>query len=197
MERCRWNYLLSASSILLSLTSGAVAEANAPLLVRPLLAQKISPTERPACPNNVETLASLLVRDLPSYTNRVYQRFRLANSYMLVASRPEFEPLPLGAGQRATISETPPQPGDPHQVFITTLERSYYGGKLANLQLYHWLFLTQTDSGWRLALMYSMVGSYPARHPPSPPQDSSEGSIAEAIRTWLRNCHANSLPPGS
>ncbi len=193
MERCRWDYLLS-SSILLSLASGTVAEAKVPPLVEPLLSQKIPPTKRSSCPSSAEILASLLVRDLPSYTNRVYQRFRLSNSYMLVASRPDFEPLPLGAGQRATISETPPEPGDPHQVFITTLERNYHGGKLANLQLYHWLFLTQTDDGWRLALMYSMVGPYPAGHPPSPPQDSSEGSIAEAIRIWLRDCHANSLP---
>lgn len=142
---------------------------------------------------DVETLTTQLLRDLPSYANRVSQRSRRRNrtvdiySYVLLAGRPEFVPLTLGPGEYTPVDSAslvePPQ-----QVFITTLERQYIDGKPVELQDYHWLFLTKTDSGWRLAMMFSRTGPYLGGQPPTPPRDSSNGVIAQAISTWLRDC---------
>lgn len=137
---------------------------------------------------NVETLTAQLLRDLPSYTNRISQsvRRRTSNvdSYVLTAGRPEFAPLTLGPGIYSPVDS----PQLPQQVFLTTLERQYTDGKAVELQQYHWLFLTQSSSGWRLAMMFSRIGTYPSGRPPTPPRDSSDGIIAQAIRTWLRDC---------
>lgn len=144
---------------------------------------------RQACPRDIQELTAQLLRDLPSYANRIYQQYGVPG-YVLVAGRPEFQPLPLGPGQLATVPQTLTDPKGPQQIFITTLERHYEGTKAVELQQYHWIFLAQTDSGWRLATMYSIIGPYPAGYPPSPPQESSDGSIAAAIQIWLRDCRS-------
>ena len=152
------------------------------------------------CPADVETLTSQLIRDLPSYANRVIQRSRRLNrtvdsfSYVLVAGKPEFVPLSLGPGQyssAASVADVEP----PKQVFITTLERQYLGGKAIESQHYHWLFLTQTPSGWRLALMFSRIGSSSPGRSPTPPRESSKGVIGQAVTIWLRDCRAGAIRP--
>jgi len=154
------------------------------------------------CPADVETLTSQLIRDLPSYANRVIQRSRRLNrtvdsfSYVLVAGKPEFAPLSLGPGQyssAASVADVEP----PKQVFITTLERQYLGGKAIESQHYHWLFLTQTPGGWRLALMFSRIGSSSPGRSPTPPRESSKGVIGQAVTLWLRDCRAGAIRPSS
>jgi hypothetical protein len=154
------------------------------------------------CPADVETLTSQLIRDLPSYANRVIQRSRRLNrtvdsfSYVLVAGKPEFAPLSLGPGQyssAASVADVEP----PKQVFITTLERQYLRGKAIESQHYHWLFLTQTPSGWRLALMFSRIGSSSPGRSPTPPRESSKGVIGQAVTIWLRDCRAGAIRPSS
>ena len=147
------------------------------------------------CPAALEPLVAQMVRDLPSYANRANTRYGIPNNYVLIAGRPEFEPLPLGPGEPPTRPEKSGKNNDPYQVFITTLIRSYQNHQLVSLQEYHWLFLTRSNSGWRLAMMYSMIGPYPGGSPPSPPRDSSNGSLAQAIQTWLNDCRTGSLPP--
>lgn len=149
------------------------------------------------CQNqNIETLTTQLIKDLPNYANRVSQKSRRLQrsvdiySYVLIAGKPEFAPLSLGPGE---YTPTLPSTEQPQQVFITTLERQYSTGKLVQLQQYHWLFLTQTNSGWRLAFMYSRTGTYPNKQPPTPPRESSNGVIAQAVNTWLRDCQAGTL----
>lgn len=145
---------------------------------------------------NIETLTNRLIKDLPSYTNRVTQRSRRLKrvvdiySYVLLAGKPEFAPLSLGPG---AYTPTAPTTGEPQQVFITTLERQYTAGKLVQLQQYHWLFFTQTNSGWQLAFMFSRTGNYPNNQPPTPPRESSNGAVAQAVRLWLRDCQAGTL----
>ncbi|HAZ48578.1 MAG TPA: hypothetical protein DDW76_16415 [Cyanobacteria bacterium UBA11369] len=154
------------------------------------------------CPKDLETLITLLLRDLPSYANRVTQRARRRSrsvevySYVILAGRPEFEPLTLGPG---AYTPTAPDSNSEQlrQVFITTLERQYVGNKPVLLQQYHWLFLTHTDSGWLLAMMFSQTGLYSDERPPTAPRESSQGVIGQAIQIWLRDCRAGVIRPGN
>ena len=153
---------------------------------------------RAACPSDFQPLVALLLRDLPGYMNRVHQRLSRRDRttsapYVLLTSPPEFEPLALGPGVYQPTS--PNDPEGVHQVFFTTLERQYTAGKITQLQGYHWVFLTQSASGWRLAMMFSHFGPYPATRPPSPPENSSQGVTGQAIRTWLRDCRAGQIRP--
>jgi hypothetical protein len=150
-----------------------------------------------ACPEEVEALTALLIRDVPSYANRVMQRSRprLSRnqksdrlSYVVVAGRPEFTPLPLSPSNYEITPKTDQSP--PQQVFFTTLERQYIAGKAIESQLFHWLFLSKTTEGWRLALMFTQFGSSVRGQPPTPPQESSNGVVGQAVNNWLRDCRA-------
>jgi len=145
---------------------------------------------RSPCPADLETLVDRLLQDLPSYANRVIVRSGFspktstppgyALPQIILAGRPEFEPLPLNSGDAL--------PENANQVFITTLERQYRGGKRLEIQQYHWLFFTKTEKGWELAKIVSRFGTA-ADIRPLLGQDS-QSEIAEAIRLWLRDCHA-------
>lgn len=146
------------------------------------------------CPNEVEPLVQKLMQDLPAYANRVGDRTRpeslTSRNYVVFAGRPEFEPLPLTPEQAPTSTA---RPTDPYQVFLTTLERQYIDRQVTQLQEFHWIFLTQADDGWRLAFMYTRTGAYPTQQPPTPPRESSDGIIAQAIQLWLRDCRAGAV----
>lgn len=164
---------------------------------------------RTTCPARLEDLVPRMLRDLPSYANRVSQRAALSDdpadsaTYVLLAGRAEYEPLTQGPGEYLPTPES-----DVPQVFFTTLERQYIHDRPVTLQVFHWLFLTQTRLGWRLVLMQSAIAPQgnPASQsdhapnpatpePPTPPQDSSQGVIAQAVRLWLRDCEAGSVEP--
>ncbi|AFY35031.1 hypothetical protein [Calothrix sp. PCC 7507] len=159
------------------------------------------PTEKgvkSACiDQNLETITTQLLQNLPNYANRATQRARRRSrssdlySYMLVAGRPEFTPLPLNPGgysDNTTNSST----SGVEQVFFTTLERQYLNSKAVEVQQYHWLFLTKTSSGWRLVMMFSQIDVDAAKQLRSPPRDSSKSAIAQGISAWLRDCQAGS-----
>jgi hypothetical protein len=154
----------------------------------------------PSCPTELEPLVEAMLPELPGYINRELLRSRSAagvamptnqdpnaSSYTLFAGQPEFEPLPLGTARSAIDMEENPEAAV-RQVFITTLERTYIHSELLEFQGYHWLFLTQTPRGWRLVLIFSSWGSYPADGTTTPPQDSSNSAVGQGIRTWLRDC---------
>lgn len=169
-----------------------------PQAVPPLLAKKTRPDRsRYTCPAELQPLTQTLLRDLPSYINRLYlrtvgQRADNALSYALIASQPELTPLPIGSAEYS-----PPQDENLHQVFFTVLERQYSDHRSTELQHYHWLFLAQTQTGWQVALMFSRLGAYPADRTRvlTPPRDSSQSLTAQAIRTWLRDCQAGAVRP--
>ncbi len=187
------------------------AEASQPLLVvcqeerrttnnKQLTTHSKQASSAETCPSDVQALTALLIRDLPGYANRVIQRSRRLNRtvdsfpYVIVAGKPEFEPLTLGPGvytSAASVADLEP----PQQVFLTTLERQYRGDKVTETQHYHWLFLTQTPSGWRLAMMFSRIGSSSGTRPPTPPRESSNGIVGQAVSTWLRDCRTGTLRP--
>jgi hypothetical protein len=167
----------------------------------PVLAQRenVNPGAKSLCSEqNLERLTIQLLQDLPSYTNRASQRARRLSrssdlySYMLVAGRPEFTPLPLNLEEYSTDAPKSSASGV-EQVFFTTLERQYIGKKLVELQQFHWLLLTKTKSGWQIVMMFSQTGSYSAQQPLSPPRDSSKGTVAQGVKTWLRDCQAGSV----
>lgn len=147
---------------------------------------------------NLEILTTQLLRDLPSYANRASQRARRLSrttdiySYMVVAGRPEFAPLPLSSDSDTTHSLKTTSEGV-EQVFFTTLERQYTSGKAVQLQQFHWLLLTKTKSDWRFVMMFSQTGSSSKNQPPTPPRDSSYGDIAQAVTAWLRDCRGGSV----
>ncbi|MEH2416432.1 MAG: hypothetical protein V7K12_14565 [Nostoc sp.] len=147
---------------------------------------------------NLETLTIQLLQDLPSYTNRASQRARRLSrssdvySYMLVAGRPEFTPLPLNLEEYSADAPKSTALGV-EQVFFTTLERQYIAKKAVELQEFHWVLLTKTKSGWQLVMMFSQIGSHSAEQPLSPPRDSSNGTVAQGVKAWLRDCQAGSV----
>lgn len=146
---------------------------------------------RISCPTQIEPLATLLVRDLPSYANRAALKNRNRSdvaemSQVIVASQPTIEPLELPGN---------PQKPDPnlHQLFITTLERQTYQKKSTEFQQYHWLFLVKTRQGWKLSQSFTRISTYPLIQKVTPTRESSQGTIAQSIKTWLRDCQAGAI----
>jgi hypothetical protein len=184
------------------------AEASDPVYLRP----------SEACPAEYETLVATLLRDLPQYANLVAARGfrpsmvhsateanRLATpptpspvGTMLVASQPDFKPIDLS--ERAFGAGVNSDSGL-RQVFFTTLERQYLSNQVVSLQQFHWLFLAQAEDGWHSVLLYSSVGGNPARDLANqrltPPQESSQGVVGQAVRLWLRDCRAGAVVPES
>lgn len=182
----------------------AIGWLGSGLIVLPAFALAPAPIRPPAaCPDDLQALTALMLRDLPSYANRVVQRSfdRSPRNFgtgistsrqlgtILLAGRPEFEPLTLGPGVYAPTS---PQADQPQQIFFTTLERQYVRDRIVYLQHYHWLFLTQGD-GWLFVALFSQLGDTPPGEPPTPPQNTSEGDIAQAVRLWLRDCRSGAV----
>jgi hypothetical protein len=155
---------------------------------KPVSPQFIADTTRIQCPSDLSPLVDRMLQDLPSYMNRVRTRADIRKSFIVVAARPEFKPLPL--------STLPDAPEQTRQVFFTTLQRRYERNRIVYLQEYHWLFLTPSPKDWQFSMLYSTFGPYPATpdQPPLPPRNSSEGSAAVAIRDWLSDCRAGQLP---
>lgn len=148
---------------------------------------------------NLELITTNLMRDLPSYANRAAQRARRLTrigetfGYMLTAGRPEFKPLPLNPNVTSentakTLSE------GVEQIFFTTLERRYIAKQAVELQEFHWLLVTKTSTGWRKVMMFTQTGSFPvSKQVPSPPRDSSDGVVGQAVDAWLRDCQAGAI----
>ena len=156
-----------------------------------------NPAETPeakACPEDVRELTALLLKDLPAYSNRVIQRTQDLNqtagieNYIITAGEAEYEPLNLPRLQYNPIDDE-----DPEQIFFTVLERQYIDNQIVEIQTYHWLFLTQTDSGWRTVIMFSRFGNSVANKPPAPPRETTNGIIGRAVQLWLRDCRAGTI----
>ncbi|MEM7593747.1 MAG: hypothetical protein AAF383_19925 [Cyanobacteria bacterium P01_A01_bin.83] len=147
-----------------------------------------------SCPDNINKLTGLLLNDLPSYSNRVIQRTQDLNqdagieNYIVTASAAEFEPLGLPRIQYSPLDDQ-----DPQQIFFTVLERQYLNNKIVDIQTYHWLFLTQTDSGWRTVMMFSRYGNSTTNTPPTPPRETTNGIIGRGVQLWLRDCRAGTI----
>jgi len=149
---------------------------------------------RSRCPQTIEPLTEQLLKDLPSYANRVIQRTKLPlrtqdnSTYFILAGQPEFNPLMenLQGNYFPVFPEAESE--TVKQVFFTILERRYSKKAVHSVESYHWLFLTKTAQGWYLVTLYSRFGLRDRNHPPTPPQETSNGLIGTAIQLWLRDC---------
>jgi hypothetical protein len=148
---------------------------------------------------DIQSLTKQLLQDLPGYANRTSQRARRLSrstdvyTYVLVAGQPEFEPLTTNPGIYSPKSPQADGEEEVQQVFFTTLERQYLSDRAIELQGFHWAFFTKTEDGWRLATMFTRIGDRENKKPPTPPEETSDGIIAQAIETWLRDCRAGSV----
>ncbi|MEM8613916.1 MAG: hypothetical protein AAGF93_17970 [Cyanobacteria bacterium P01_H01_bin.105] len=146
------------------------------------------------CPQDFDTLSTLLVRDIPSYTNRILQSsvadiataYRPA--YVIVASQPEQVPLAIEDRVYTTLPDSAQQL---RQLFFTTLERQYSGLEATSLSHFHWLFLAPDTDGWRMVFMFSTIDAEGAVQ--LPPRDSSQGSVGQAVKRWLVDCRAEAI----
>lgn len=147
-----------------------------------------------SCPQDFDTLSTLLVRDIPGYTNRILQSsvadiptaYRPA--YVVTANPPDRMPLDI----KDRVYTTNPDTSESlHQLFFTTLERQYSGLDATSISHFHWLFLTPSETGWEMVFMFSAIDTEDAVQ--LPPRDSSYGSIAQAVRRWLIDCQANAI----
>lgn len=147
-----------------------------------LMAPAIALTPVPAqCPQALDPLVEQLLGDLPSYGNRVIQRTAIdgkADRYIVIAGRPEFEPLPLRQQQHS------PALGETQQVFFTTLERHYSPQGLTMDQGFYWLFLAKDDGGWRFLRLFTRFDDT------APVTDVSRGALGQAIAQWFTDCQA-------
>jgi hypothetical protein len=145
------------------------------------------------CPSNFPDLSRAIAKDIQGYLTRTYTRLGF-KSQVVVVGFPEVEPLALVGNDRKVITNSAPDASqsiaptdDPKQLFISLLERP--AGKVDTTKKAYWLFLTNTRRGWRLAMVFTRIGN-------SPPQDVSDGAIASAVRTWLRDyCDRNTFLP--
>ena len=151
-----------------------------------------------SCPQRIQPLTESLLKDIPSYANRVIQRSQLpsrtqANStYIILAGKPEFNPLTENLQGDYIPAFPEAENSQVKQVFFTTLERHYSEKAVHSVKNYHWLFLTETQQGWRMVFLYSRFGLPDSNHPPTPPQETSHGIIGTAIQLWLRDCRFRS-----
>jgi len=152
-----WLALVSVVSILSQKAYGAETLLNEKFTEK-LTKNAIARSEKDSftCTGNLEELTTLLLKDLPSYSNRVIQRTQKINQ---------------SAG----------------------LERQYIDNQIIDIQTYHWLFLTQTDSGWRTVMMFSRFGNSAKNMPPTPPRETTNGIIGQGVKLWLKDCRAGTV----
>jgi hypothetical protein len=133
------------------------------------------------CPTEFQPLITNLLKDLPSYTNRVALRSRPLDqtrtlSKIITAGRPEFDPLPDDNTQDPTLK----------QVFFTTLERQIIDKTTFTNQHFHRLLLTNTRYGWRIIALYSRNSQ--GSDNPQPPRETSTSDLGQGIKLWLQDC---------
>ncbi|NEP17369.1 MAG: hypothetical protein F6J97_10755 [Leptolyngbya sp. SIO4C1] len=190
----------------------AIAAFLLPLLGQSVVAQAPDESAEPSrslqsqtdCPEDLAVLTQLLLRDLPGYANRVLQRAlgevpdpELALSLeqyrpptVLIAGEAERKPIDVAEQVYTTdISAM----NTTTQLFFTTLEREYSGTRFNDIQHFHWLFLVPSETGWRLAFMFSTIDDTESLRPILPLRESSGGSIGQAVQLWLRDCRAGTV----
>jgi len=138
------------------------------------------------CPTEIAPLGEALLADLPSYYNRARIRSRPTSGEL-----PRTRMLLAGELEVLTAAELAEFESDAIEGFyFSTLDRTYINNESTVRQGFHQLFLTRDAAGWIVLTARSSWGNYPDALPATPPIDSSSGLVAQAARTWLRDCQA-------
>ena len=146
------------------------------------------------CSLEISDVTSKLLDNLPNYANRVIQRTQHShrnagvNTYIIEAGKAEFQPLPLPQLEYSSNHNQ-----GVSQVFFTTLERQYSNNRKIERETYYWLFLIPTTQGWKMMTLFSSFGDAAKNNPPTPPTESSQGIIGQAINLWLKDCRAGAI----
>ena len=184
---------LSRNCLKVSINLGIWGLLNLMIVSQSAIAQETF--SRSACPQKLADLAPQMLADLPSYTNRVIQRSiinhtqnLMLRNFVIVASNPDLEPLPLINRQFQPVF-----PDTSQQLFFTLLERQYATQRAIELQNHYRAFFDLTDQGWRLILLFSHPSSLDKNEPFFPTQESEDSAIAQAINLWLRDCNAGAI----
>ncbi|MEO1402059.1 MAG: hypothetical protein AAFV72_12545 [Cyanobacteria bacterium J06635_1] len=198
--------LLRLSFLNLSLWASCLRFTSVALAQAPSLEPSLPLRPETTCPEDISHLTELLTRDLPSYSNRVLQRSlgeirtdfstsaldQYRPAHVILAGQTELTPLDI----TDRVYTTSPTAGDSlAQIFFTTLEREYSGTREITLQHLHWAFLTPSETGWRLAFMFSTLDDPNQPYPVLPPRESTLGSIGQAVKLWLRDCRTGNIYP--
>lgn len=144
-----------------------------------------------SCPEEIENLGNYLVKDIPSYTNRILQKSSNLSRkiapfpvYVVNASKSELNAFPLPENEFKLQDEK-----DIKQIFFTTLERQYpHKDRVIETQNYHWLFLARYENKWLLIKSLSRFGSSNSQKI-SPIKDSTQGTMGQAVKLWLKDCN--------
>ena len=141
----------------------------------------------PTCSTDFEPFMGEMLKALPAYINRVNTRVNNGHSSVLLAARADYQSLELPPASSSVGSEL--SEDKVKQVFFSTLLRRFSDRQAIYQQEHHWLFMAPSDRGWEFVQMYSILSPYPVASLTTAPRNSSEGSVATAIRDWLKNCH--------
>ena len=180
--------------ILLALTLGIFSSLTQPSFSDSTESEPTFIRSPTACPQDFDTLTNLLVRDIPSYTNRILQSSvadiptAYRPTYVIAANHPERVPLEI----KDRVYTTNSNDSEPlRQLFFTTLERQYSGLETISVSHFHWLFLAPSDDGWEMVFMFSAIEADDSVQ--LPPRDSSQGSVGQAVKRWLTDCKAEAV----
>lgn len=151
----------------------------------------IRPNKNNKCPTNIPELANLMTEEISDYANRVIQKSRpnvtqenFLPLYIITASQPDFKPIKIEQRQYQNQKDSQIK-----QIFFTTLERQYSNEKkIIQVQNYHWLLLTPTSQGWQMVMLLTNFGISNDNSIYSPPQDTSNSIMGQAVKLWLKDC---------
>lgn len=143
-----------------------------------------------ACALEFEPFIRAMLKEIPAYINRVNTRSNNRQSYVLLASRADFDALPLRQSSFPTANQ---DSTEVRQVFFSTVTKRIANQAVVYGQEHHWLLMAPSDRGWEFVQMYSVLESYPAQTLTTAPRNSSEGATATAIKTWLKRCRTQAV----
>ncbi len=147
------------------------------------------------CNQDWESLVNSLTKNIADYGNRIIQSARIypnlenfLPTYIVTASIPDTQSLPLNNFANEDFNTLENQ--NIKQLFFTTLERQYSSdNRIIEAQNFHWLIFTFTPQGWQLVKAMTRFGypQSPGNFSVSPPRDTTNGIIGQAVNLWLRD----------
>lgn len=147
------------------------------------------------CEGDWEEVAKSIMKNIPNYSNRVIQRGSIFShslnflpTYIITVNQGKTTPSDFDLTSFPPIKYQPKE--EIKQLFFSTKERQYSNSQqIIETENFHWLIFTDTPEGWRLVMAMTRFG-YPSPQGfiTSPPKDTTNGVIGQAVNLWLRDC---------